>query len=184
MSFSDSYYTISTNVVDNDTGEVIYNKKYVNWSGWKNESYKFRSKAKPLKIYFDAGFDLKGPDLNVFIMICRIMNEDNLFMRKIDSSNKYAKKKYEPMTKDDIFEILRDRISKSTFERAWRNLNKKYIKKIRMDDTLVWAVNPAYAAKLTYLPLYLYVAFRDDLDPFLSQATRKKFHNLEMSTWK
>ena len=53
-----------------------------------------------------------------------------------------------------------------------------------MDDILVWAVNPTYAAKLTYLPLYLYVAFRDDLDPFLSQVTRKKFHNLEMSTWK
>lgn len=175
-------FVYSTNLIDEETGEVISSRRKYVWSGWKGERYKYRYNAPYVRIFFDAGFEFKKQDLALFWELCDMMNRDNLIVQKIKERNQYETElDWRPLSRQDIFDRLHSR-SKSTFDRAWKTLVKgEYIKKINVYGTKVWAVNPIYAMKSQYLNLFLYAGFQDDVDRFLSEATKKKFHNLLLS---
>lgn len=166
----------SFTAIDPDTGEIVNTGKKVRWNGWKDNAYRYRYKAPYVRIFFDANYDLKKQELALFWEICRLMNKDNLLVRKVQKE-KYSKSaEYEPLTRDDIFEEVT--FSRSTFMRAWKKLNGKYIKKIKVESMKVWAVNPAFAMKGDYLEPFLYENFEEYLCPFLSQITRSKFNSI------
>lgn len=177
-------FIVKTSVVDPQTGEILTNRKFVDWSGWKDNCYRYRPRSKPVKFYMDIEWNLNGPEWNLFMMLCKMIDTNNLFIKRIHTSNKYFGKRYEIMTKDDIFENLPKKISRSTFNRAWNKLNGTYIKRIKVDKNLVWAVNPAFACRLDYLPLFLYIPFRDWIDQYITEVAKKKFELLELEKWK
>lgn len=179
-----SQFIIKTSVVDPNTGEVLSDRKYVSWSGWKNDSYKYRNTA-GIRLFDDMDWDLNGSDLRILLLLCKIMNDSNLLIKKADKwYENYFGKRYIALTKEEIYENLPGKnMSWSTFMRTWKKLTGKYVKKIKVQDYMVWAVNPAYAMKSSYLPLYLYVPFKEWIDPFLTEATKKKFESIYLESW-
>lgn len=176
-------YIVTRNIIDGDTGELLSKKKYMNWSGWKDNAYKFRSRGGHCRIFFDSDFDLDAKGWNLFMKLCKMMNKNNLLIGYYGRNQNIFKPHYYPMTKKDIFESLKSEMSLSTFNRVFKKLEGKYVKKIQVEKMNVYAVNPAFAAKIEFLPIYLYIPFKIWIDPFLSEVTRKKFENLELSTW-
>lgn len=182
--FTNDVVVINRTVVDAQTGEILSKKKYANWTGWKDDEYKYRYRNKPLKLYLDMEWDLTAAQLRVFLLICNYMNSENLFIEFQKSIKKYKVGKFVPLTKDDIYENVKDKIARITFERAWKGLLGKYIKKIDVNGMKVWAVNPAFASKLDYLPLYMYVPFKEYIDPFLTIQALKKYQSMELNEYK
>lgn len=177
-------FVIKTSVIDPQTGEVLSDKKYVTWNGWKNDSFKYRSKASFVKMYLDMEWDLTAPELRLFLMLCKMADTNNLLIIRADKwYTKYFGKKYRPLNKEEILENLPVKMSLNTFNKLWKKLREKYVKKIKVDGESVWAINPAFANKAIYIPLFLYLPFKQWLDPYLSDATIKKFKNLELEQW-
>lgn len=186
----DDRYVVKTSVIDPQTGEVVLDRRSLKWSGWKDGAYRYRVKAKPLKFYMDMDWDdLTSPDLNVLFMLCKMIDNNNLFIQKTDNWYlKYFGKRYKAMTKQEIYDNIpeipgKKKISIFTFKKIWKHLTKKYIKKIKVDGESVWAVNPAFISKTEYIPLYLYTPFKEWLEPFISESARKKFQNMEIENW-
>ena len=180
----DDRFVIKTSVIDPQTGEVLSDKKYVKWNGWKNDAFKYRGKATCVKLYMDMDWDLNGSEMNLLLMLCKMADTNSLLIMRTDKwYQKYFGKVYKSMTKEEMLENLPKKMNLTTFNRLWRKLNGKYVKKIKVDGESVWAINPAYASKITYLPLFLYLPFKDDIDPFLSDATIKKYKSLELEKW-
>lgn len=171
---------VTTTTVDAETGELLARYRKEVWGGWKNDSYRFRSQANPLKIYQDTDMYLSAAEMGFMVEICKQMNSENLFIGYRRPTKKYHGEKYYPLTKDDIFYNMSRRVSKSTFEKHWRTLNGKYIKRIKVEDMSVWAVNPAYFSKIKFMPVYLYFPFKTDIDPFLNEMARTKFENVAL----
>ena len=171
-------YIYSYNVIDEETGEVLSSKQSYVWSGWKGDRYKYRYNSGYVRIFFDAGFNFKKQDLALFWELIRMMNRDNLIIQKVKYRNQYQKElEWKPLSRKDIYEHLK--FSKTTFDRAWRTLiDGEYIKKINVYGKKVWAVNPAYAMRSLYMPIFLYAGFQESIDKFLSKGARQKFHNM------
>ena len=163
-------------VIDPKTGEVLAHREKFTWSGWYGDEYKYRPKAASTQIFFDAGFDLTKQGLALYWELLRMMNRDNLLTKPVTRRKYSSVLEYAALTKEDIFECVH--FSKSTFDRAWKELNGKYIKKIQVGDLYAWAVNPAYALKGKYLAVELYEAFSDDIDRFLNPVIVQKFKNI------
>lgn len=179
----DNNFIVKTSVVDPQTGEILSDKRFVSWSGWKNNAYKYRIKSSPVKFYMDMEWTLSGPEWNLFMMLCKMIDSNNLFIQRVHATSKYWGKRYEILTKQTIFENLPKKMAISTFNRAWAKLNGTYIKRIRVENNLVWAVNPAFASRTDYIPLFLYIPFKDWLKDYISDSAKKKFELLALENW-
>ena len=182
--FTNDVVVTDKKIIDAQTGEILATSKWANWTGWKDDQYKYRYRAKPLKLYLDMEWDLTAAQLRVLLLICKYMNTENLFIQYRKSPKKYNTGKYIALTKDEIYEYIKDKISRITFERAWKGLTGKYIKKIDVEGLKAWAVNPAFASRLDYLPLYMYIPFKEYIIPNITKQALKKYENMELASYK
>lgn len=105
------------------------------------------------------------------------MNNDNVLVYRVERKSKFSKIIYKPFDKDDIRIRTRYRYGINKFDRCWRELCKKCIKKVRYYDYLVYAVNPSILIKSKYIPFWLYEEFQEYMNPHLSAITIKKLQN-------
>ena len=164
--------------VDEETGEIYYEKKFRTFNGWTEDGYKYRGRYNSLKFYPDNLPELELNVLKVFFAICNIMNEENLLIEKKKSVNKYIGPVITPYTVEDIRENLPYYVSEYSFKKAWQKLVPKYIKKIAVNDKKIWAVNPAFANRCNYVPVFLWNNFKEDMNKNLSETTIRRYKNM------
>lgn len=170
-----------TTSVDADTGEIYYERQWKSFNGWNDEGYKYRYRYNSLKFYPDMLPRVDPNILKVFFMICCITNEDNLLAYKTKSRSKYKKPELHIYTTEEIWEHLPYKISKYSFKNAWSKLVPRYIRKIKVEDKRIWAVNPAYANRCSTVPLFLFSAFKDDMKEKLGTFNYKRYCDMELN---
>lgn len=167
--------------IDTETGEIYFEKEWHSWNGWSDKGYKYRYRYSAVKFYPDNLPLLEPNVLKIFFDICSIMNEENLLLEKKRPKDKYSGPKITPYTVSDIWEKLPHRFSEYSFKKAWQKITPKYIKKIKVFGKSIWAVNPAFANRTMYLPLFLWKEFKDDLSQKLSTSIVKRYENMELT---
>lgn len=169
--------------IDAETGEVYYQKEWSSFNGWSADGYKYRYRYNALKLYPDNFPNLPVANhFRTFIALCYCMNEDNLFVNKVRAKSKYESPEVEPLLVYEIKERLPYSVSSTAFDSCWRTLKKEnLVKKIRVGNKFIWAVNPAYANRCHAIPLFLFSAFKEDLKPKLGEQNYKRYLNMELT---
>ena len=105
------------------------------------------------------------------------MNNDNVLVYKLERKSKFSTITWLPFDKEDIRMRTRYRYGINKFDKCWRELTKKCVKRIKYYNYNVWAVNPSIMIKTKYIPYWLYEEFQDYMNPHLSAITIKKLQN-------
>jgi hypothetical protein len=169
-----------TVAVDVETGEIYYQRSWAGFNGWTEKGYKYRNKYYPVQFYPDTIPKLLPNTLKIFFYICMLMNEDNLLLERKAAKDKYSSPKIIPYTVEEIWEKLDYRFSMYSFKKAWQELTPKYVRKIKIYGKGIWAVNPAFANRTKYLPVFLWKEFSVDINNKLSKQVISRFQNLAL----
>jgi len=168
-------YINKKTVIDSETGEIIKYNNWIGYDGFNDKGYKYRNRSPHLKYFFDSiPPNLSEEAFTLLMMIAELTNQDNVLVRRVERKSKFSSIIYKPLDKDDIREGTRYRYGINKFDRCWRELTKKCLKKIQYYDYKVWAVNPAVICKCKFVPFWLYEEFQDYMNPYLSASTIKK----------
>lgn len=167
-------YVNKKSVIDPTTGEVLKEKVWLGYDGFSETGYRYRPKS-GIRYYFDS---LPGNyDKDTFlllILIAELMNDENVLVYRVKRKSKFSEITYKPMSKDDIKDNIRYKYGQNKFDKCWKELSKKAIKKIKYYDRMVWAVDPSVICKGKEIPFWLYEAFQESINPHLSAITLKK----------
>lgn len=165
-------------LIDSESGEVLRENSWLGYDGFSEKGYKYRNRAICIKYYFDSlpeNYDKET--LMLLFLIAELMNEENVLVYRVKRKSKFSKILYKPMDKDEIREKIRFKFGENKFDRCWKVLNKKALKRIKYNDVYVWAVNPSIISKCRDVPFWLYEAFQDSMNPHLSAVAIKKLQN-------
>ena len=158
--------------------KIMSENNWIGYDGFNEKGYKYRNKSQHLRYYFDAiPPNLSEESYTLLSMIAELTNEDNVLVRRVERKSKFSSIIYKPLDKEDIRNMTRYRYGINKFDRCWKELSKKCLKKIRYYDYLVWSVNPAIYNKCKYVPFWLYEEFQDYMNPYLSASAIKKLQN-------
>lgn len=160
-------------------GEILSERQWTSYDGFNEEKgYRYRSRQQYIRYYYDAiPTNLSRDALMMLFMIAEIMTEENMLIYRVSRKSKFSKFVYKPYTLDDIRERLRYPFGKNRFRRNWTELKKHCLKKIKYFNIEAWAVNPAVISKCYFLPDFLYIEFKDYLNPFLTPNAIAIFQN-------
>ena len=165
-------------IIDPETGEIIKEENWLGYDGFNNVGYQYRRKASYIRYYFDALPENLSQNAWVLLfMIAELMNNENVLVYRVERKSKFSTIIYKPLDKDDIAERIRFKYGKNKFDKAWRELTKHCLKKIKYHDYLTWAVNPAVISKCKFVPIWLYEEFKSYMNPYLNATTIKKLQN-------
>ena len=70
----------SIRTIDEETGEIYYEKNFKSFDGWNDKGYRFRGRYNAIKFYPDNMVKVEPNIIKIFFLICNIMNEDNLLV--------------------------------------------------------------------------------------------------------
>lgn len=164
-------------IIDPETGEVLSEKIWVGYDGFTDTGYRYRPKS-GIRYFFDslpANFD--QDTWTLLMLIAEIMNENNLLIYRVLRKSKFSNIVYKPMDKDDIRTKIRYPYGINRFNKCWRELTKKVIKKVKYENFYAWAVDPSIISKSKEIPYWLYEIFQDSINPHLSATALKKIQN-------
>lgn len=162
-------------VIDSDTGEVVKEDSWIGYDGFNSKGFRYRFRGNPTKIFMDSiPSNLSMESLILLFMMEEIANEENALVRKIERKSKFSSIVYLPLDKEEIRTSTRYTYGMNKFDRCWRELNKRCIKKLQYRSYLTWIINPAIIHKTKYIPFWLYEDFQDSMNPHLSALTIKK----------
>lgn len=165
--------------IDEETGEICYERTWHSYNGWKGDAFKFRPKSKCIKLFPDCMPPISPNSVRVWWMLVYMMNEDNLLIKVVKRTDKYSADTIIPFTYTQFKKEIKSGISDYNFVTAWKELvEKSCIKRIRFQNKWVWAINPVYAMATEYLPIWLYRHFKDDIDKYISKFTVGRINNL------
>lgn len=168
--------TFNKKITIDKHGQIISERIWTNYDGFSDKGYKYRGKQNYIRYYPDAlPNNLDHEALLLLFMVAEIMNEENMLVYRVTKKSKFSKILYKGYTQDDIRARLRFPYGQNKFNRAWAQLKKHCVKKIRYYDTLAWAVNPSVISRCHFLPDFLYLEFKDYLNPFLSPHAISEF---------
>lgn len=171
----------SVKSIDSETGEIYYEKKWNSYNGWSENGYKYRYRYSSVKFYPDNPPKLQPNTLKIFFQICMQMNDENLLMEVKKAKNKYSSPELIPYTLEEIRENMQYQVSEYAFKKAWAEMTPKYIRRIKFKNKMVWAVNPAFANRCQYIPVFLWHEFQEDLNPKLGEMNIKKYNNMYLA---
>lgn len=168
-------YINKKTVIDSDTGEILLERNWAGFDGFNEQGYAYRRKALNIDYFFDSlPSNLSQDAWTLLLMIAELMNNDNVLVYRVERKSKFSSIIYKPLDKDDIREKTRFRYGINKFDRCWKELTKKCLKRVQYYDYIVWAVNPAIVKKCKYVPFWLYEEFQEYMNPYLSGTTIKK----------
>lgn len=168
-------YINKKTVIDSETGEILSMNNWIGYDGFNEKGYKYRNKSVHLHFFNDAlPPNISESAFLLLMMIAEIMNQDNVLVRRVERKSKFSSIIYKPLDKEEIRERLRFKYGINKFDKCWRELTKKCIKRIEYYDYKVWAVNPGVIHKCKFVPFWLYQEFQDYMNPYLSASTIKK----------
>lgn len=170
------YYNKKT-VIDAETGEVIRENNWIGYDGFVADGYKYRNKVPHMRLFLDdVPSNLSEEAFLLLIMIAELTNNDNVLVRKVERKSKFSSITFYPLDKEEIREMTRFRYGINKFDRCWKELNKKCIKKVRYHQYLVWCVNPAITYKNRCVPFWLYSDWKSDMNTRLSARSINKMN--------
>ena len=167
--------------IDADTGEIYYENKWKTFNGWTEKGYKYRYRYDALKFYPDNMPQLPPNIMKVFFLICNLMNEDNLLIEKTKNATKYSAPEIRALTMEEIRERLAYPISEYSFKKAWKAITPRHIKRIKFQGKWIWAVNPSFANRCRYIPVWLWYEFQQDLNPKLGASNVARYKNMYLN---
>lgn len=168
-----------TTIIDPYTGEIIREKTFVHYDGFNEKGYKYRYRSGgTIKVYPDSiPGSLSEKAFILLYMLAELANEDNVLVYRVDRKSRFSSIVYKALDKESIREKLHWKWGINKFDKAWLELRKHCIKKIRYHQYLVWAINPAVVSKCSQIPPWLYDEFAIYLNPYMSKMAIKKMQN-------
>ena len=165
-------------IIDAETGEILREKNWIGFDGFNENGFQYRRKSVFIRYYWDTLPDnLSENAMLLLFTIAELMNEENMLVYRIKRKSKFSDVIYKPMEKEDIRQRTRFKFGENRFDKAWSELNKHCLKRIRYHEYLCWAVNPSVLCKCNYVPFWLYEEFKTYMNPHLTATTIKKLDN-------
>ena len=166
-----------------DDGEVITeNEKVVSFYNPFKEGrgYNFKYKSCNIKSYLDIPLprDKDGKDIfadaeigKLYRLSREIYSDTNLLAYRSENLIK-------PYTKSNLQDMIN--LHRSKFNPFWNKVIKnRVIKAISLNGNDYYCFNPLYFNSTTYLPIYLYIEFQDDLINYLPKWVIEKYLNMD-----
>lgn len=161
-------------IVDED-GEIVDEKVLSFYNPFKEgRGYNFKYKSIYIKSYLDIPLPKEFTDTEVgkIYRLSRYIYSDSNLLAKRSNSN------IKPLTKEEIQEIIG--LHRTKFNPFMKKLFRhKVIKIISLNNEDYYCFNPLYFNSTTYLPIYLYIAFQEELKDHLPQWVINKYLDMQ-----
>lgn len=157
-------------------GEVIKSTTDKIYSPFKEDvGYNFKYKSNNVRSYLDTELPKEFSTIDagrIYRLSKKIYGSSNLLAKR-------KKGKIVPLSKEEIQEVV-EITNRSRFSTFWNKLIKnKIVKQITIDMERYYCINPIYFNSTKYLPLYLYIAFQDELNKMLPKWVIDKYLAME-----
>lgn len=168
-----SKYLKKTSITEN--GEIIEEKVVSFYSPFKEgRGYNFKYKSINIKSYLDIALPdcFTDSEVGKIYRLSRLIYSDsNLLARRSNNEIK-------PLSKQDLQEIVG--LHRTKFNPFWNKvIENKIMKSIQIDGNDFFCFNPLYFNSTTYLPVYLYIAFQDELTKYLPGWVVNKYLDMQ-----
>lgn len=164
-----------TRVVNSD-GEITRERRERLYNPFREgEGYNFKYKSTKIKMYLNISLpeDLSDSDIGKVYKLSRYIYSDTNMLAKRVGHN------IVPLTKQDIQEIS-GLSSRGRFSVFWDKLiSNKIIKPVIMNNEVFYCFNPIYFNSTDYLPLYLFLAFQDELSAHLPDWVIERYLDMQ-----
>jgi hypothetical protein len=172
----DTYYR-QERVITSDGEEVGASKIRKYYSPFQEgRGYNFKYKSTAIKSYLGIELPKCFTDNEcgkVYRLSKRIYSDSNLLAKRVNNEIR-------PMTKQDIIEVVG--VHRANFMPFWNKvLKNKIIKPVILGGEEYFCFNPLYYNTTTYMPLYLYIAFQDDLKKHIPEWVVQKYLDMKES---
>lgn len=169
----DKYSKVET--VINSDGELVDRgiKKF--YSPFQDgRGYNFKYKSATIKSYLSIELPKSFTDNECGKMY-------RLSKKIYSNSNLLAERKgneIHPLTKEDITDIVG--VHRTNFSKLWNKmLRYKILKPININRETYYCFNPLYYNTTTYMPLYLYIAFQEELKDHLPEWVVRRYLDMQ-----
>lgn len=164
--------------IDSETGEIIKTTVWNGFDGFNATGYLYRPKAYSARFFPDTiPINLSQDAYTLLFMIAELANEENVLVRRVERKSKFSSIIYVPLDKEDMRTSTRFKYGMNKFDRCWKELTKRCIKKIQYRTYQSWAINPAVITRCKYIPFWLYEEFQDSMNPYLSARAIRKLQD-------
>lgn len=169
----DKFYEKTTKIDHN--GEVIDEKTRRFYNPFQDgRGYNFKYKSINIKSYLDIPLPECFTDTEVgkvYRLSRHIYSDSNMLAYRSDN-------RILPLSKEDIRQMVV--LHRTKFGPFWNKvLSEKVIRSIVINGLEYFCFNPLYFNSTRYLPLYLYIAFQDELRKHLPDWVIKKYLDMQ-----
>lgn len=168
-----NYYKKTTTF--DGSGEILGEKVVSFYHPFQDgRGYNFKYKSINIKSYLDIPLPKSFNDSEVgkvYRLSRYIYSDSNLLARRIHHS-------ICPLMKQDIQDIIG--LNRNNFALFWNKIIKlKIVKLVELNGQDFYCFNPIYFNSTTYLPVYLYIAFQDELKFHLPEWVVDKYLGMQ-----
>lgn len=168
------YYT-QKRVITED-GELVGSPKVRKfYSPFKEgKGYNFKYKSITIKSYLGIELPECFTDNEcgkIYRLSKRIYSDSNLLAKRVNNEIR-------PLTKEDIIAIVG--VHRTNFSKLWNKMLKhKILKQIKINGEDYYCFNPLYYNTTRYMPLYLFIAFQNELREHLPEWVIEKYLDMQ-----
>ena len=170
----DTYYK-QERVITSD-GEAVGNTKLRKFYNpfQDGKGYNFKYKSTTIKSYLGVELPKCFTDNEcgkMYRLSKKIYSDSNLLAKRVNND-------IAPMTKQDIIEIIG--VHRANFAPFWNKmLSNKIVKPVMLGNAEYFCFNPLYYNSTHYMPLYLYIAFQEELKQHLPVWVVNKYLDMQ-----
>jgi len=170
----DKYYK-SERVVTAD-GEAVGDAKIRKFYSpfQEGRGYNFKYKSTTIKSYLSVELPKCFTDNEcgkIYRLSKKIYSDSNLLAKRVGNE-------IHSLDKDDITSIVG--VHRTNFSKLWKKmLQNKIIKPIKIGGEEYFCFNPLYYNSTQYMPLYLFIAFQEELREHLPQWVIEKYLHMQ-----
>lgn len=136
--------------------------------------YNFKYKSTTIKSYLGVELPECFTDNEcgkIYRLSKQIYSDSNLLAKRTNNEIK-------PLAKDELIGIIG--VHRTNFNKLWNKiLRNKIIKPIQINNETYYCFNPLYFNSTTYIPLYLFIAFQEELKEHIPDWAVKKYLDMQ-----
>jgi hypothetical protein len=140
----------------------------------EGRGYNFKYKSAAIKSYLSIELPSAFTDNEygkLWRLSKKIYSDSNLLAKRVENE-------IHPLSKPEIMAIVG--VHRANFAPFWNKaLKYKIIKPVRLGDFEYFCFNPLYYNTTTYMPLYLFIAFQDELKEHVPEWVVQKYLNMK-----